>query len=154
VTAKRLLGLLALAALAALVGCTGGQRTAVADFFGGFFSSAAPVLDAAGQPWFGALSAWAGKMLLDHPLESAGATLAAAAPINHWVNGTWGTKRRRNIRETRTAKKQAARQVAAQMQALDAETTHAKVLEKAQAKVARAAARKNAAYLAAQKMPG
>lgn len=150
---NRRLGFVLLLAVLALAACTAGQRTAVSDFFGGFFSSAAPVANAAGQPWLGALLGWAGHALLEHPYESAGATLAAAVPVNHWINGTPGTKRRRNVREIRVAKKDAGRRTAAQMRLLDADVEHRKAAAQADAKVRRALAKKNAALLAARPAP-
>lgn len=145
----RVLGLLAvIVAALGLFGCAGAGRK-VADFFGGLFSTAAPALDAAGQPWFGALFSWAGRTLLDHPYESAGAAVAAAVPVNHWINGTPGTRRRRDVREVRVAKKAAAARTKAQMRLLDADTHHRKVAAAAEEKVRRSIARKNAALIAA-----
>jgi hypothetical protein len=144
---------LGLAGLLLLVACTASARASIGDFFGGLFGAAAPVADAAGQPWLGALFGWAGHLLLAHPYESAGAGLVAATLGNHAVNGTPGTTRRRDVRATRQAKREAAQRVTAQMRVLDASTAHRKTVEAAEAKVRRATAKKNAALLAAQTMP-
>lgn len=149
--AFQLLGLVAcVVAASALVGCTASQRSAVADFFGGFFSTAAPVADAAGQPWLGALLGWAGKALLNHPYESAGTAVAAAPVVKHFLLGGFpGTKKHRESKAISAAKRAAAQKARAQMKALDAEVEHRRVEEAAAAKISRAAAKKNAAMLAA-----
>lgn len=149
-TVFRVLGVVAcVVAACALVGCAG-AGSKVADFFGGLFSSAAPVADAAGQPWLGSLLGWAGKALLAHPYETAGATLAGAVPVKHYLmGGIPGTRRHRDSKAIKVAKRVAAQKTKAQMRLLDADTEHRKVAAAAEAKVRRAVAKKNAALIAA-----
>lgn len=141
-----------LVGLCALCACTADQRHHLAEFFGGFFNAAAPVAAAAGQPLIGQLFSWAGHVLTAHPYESAGAGLAAAVPVKHYLlGGVPGTKKHRDGKAVKAAKREAAKRVKAQMAALDAETAHRKIVEAAEAKMRRATARKNAAFLAAQR---
>lgn len=132
-----------LVAVAMLFACADSR---FGDFFGGLFGAAAPVADAVGQPWLGSILAWAGDALSAHPYETAGASLVAATGVNHWINGTPGTVRRKAIREGRATTKATMRK----LDALEREKRARQQSERAHAAHQRATAKHNAALLAAQ----